>query len=43
MRQTGIFGAAGLHALEHHLARLAEDHANARAFAGGCAGRRAGD
>jgi len=32
MRQTGIYAAAGLHALEHHLARLAEDHANARAI-----------
>jgi len=30
MRQTGIFAAAGIHALEHHLSRLAEDHANAR-------------
>jgi len=33
MRQNGIFTAAALHALDHHLARLAEDHANARAFA----------
>ncbi len=30
MRQSGILAAAGLHALEHHVARLAEDHANAR-------------
>lgn len=30
MRQVGIFAAAGLYALDHHLARLAEDHANAR-------------
>jgi threonine aldolase len=29
MRQSGVFGAAGLHALEHHYERLAEDHANA--------------
>ena len=29
----GIFGAAALYALDHHLQRLAEDHANARAFA----------
>jgi len=29
MRQAGIFGAAGLYALEHHYGRLAEDHANA--------------
>jgi threonine aldolase len=33
MRQVGIFAAAGLHALDHHLERLAEDHANARALA----------
>jgi threonine aldolase len=33
MRQNGIFAAAALHGLDHHLGRLAEDHANARAFA----------
>ncbi len=33
MRQNGIFTAAALHALDHHLARLPEDHANARLFA----------
>jgi threonine aldolase len=33
MRQNGIFTAAALHALDHHLARLPEDHANAQAFA----------
>ena len=33
MRQSGILAAAALHALAHHRARLAEDHANARAFA----------
>ncbi len=33
MRQNGIFSAAALHALDHHLARLPEDHANAFAFA----------
>jgi threonine aldolase len=33
MRQVGIFAAAGLHALDHHLERLADDHANARALA----------
>ena len=33
MRQNGIFSAAALHALDHHLARLADDHANARIFA----------
>jgi threonine aldolase len=30
MRQAGILAAAGLYALDHHLERLAEDHANAR-------------
>jgi len=30
MRQAGIFAAAALYALDHNLARLAEDHANAR-------------
>jgi len=29
MRQVGILAAAGLYAFEHHIARLAEDHANA--------------
>jgi len=33
MRQNGIFSAAALHALDHHLTRLPEDHANAYAFA----------
>jgi threonine aldolase len=33
MRQVGIFAAAGLHALDHHLSRLADDHANARVLA----------
>ena len=33
MRQNGVFAAAALHALDAHLDRLAEDHANARAFA----------
>lgn len=33
MRQNGIFAAAALHGLEHHLGRLAEDHAHARSFA----------
>ncbi len=35
MRQVGIVAAAGLHALEHHVERLAEDHANARRLAEG--------
>jgi threonine aldolase len=35
MRQAGILAAAGLYALEHHVERLAEDHANARRLAEG--------
>jgi threonine aldolase len=33
MRQGGILAAACLHALDHHVERLAEDHANARLLA----------
>lgn len=33
MRQAGILAAAGLYALEHHVERLAEDHAHARLLA----------
>lgn len=33
MRQVGILAAAGLHALDHHVERLAEDHAHARLLA----------
>jgi len=33
MRQIGILAAAGLHAIEHHRERLADDHGNARALA----------
>jgi threonine aldolase len=33
MRQAGIFAAAGLYALDRHMGRLAEDHANARRIA----------
>ena len=33
MRQNGIYAAAALHGLDHHLQRLGEDHANARTFA----------
>jgi threonine aldolase len=33
LRQVGILAAAGLHALDHHVNRLAEDHANARLIA----------
>jgi threonine aldolase len=35
MRQAGILAAAGIFALERHVERLAEDHANARRLAGG--------
>ncbi len=38
LRQVGIFAAAGMHALDHHLDRLADDHANARAIAEHLAG-----
>ena len=33
MRQAGIVAAAGLYALDHHVARLADDHARARLLA----------
>jgi threonine aldolase len=35
MRQAGILAAAGLYALDHHIERLAVDHANATRFAEG--------
>lgn len=35
LRQSGILAAAGLYALDHHVERLADDHANARALAEG--------
>jgi threonine aldolase len=38
MRQAGVLAAAALHALDHHVARLAEDHARARRLAEGLAG-----
>ncbi|HEU5173185.1 MAG TPA: GntG family PLP-dependent aldolase [Gemmatimonadaceae bacterium] len=38
MRQSGILAAAALHGLDHHLARLPEDHANAKRIAGHVAG-----
>src|SRR6185295_18510281 len=37
MRQAGLLAAACVYALEHNVARLAEDHANARRFAEGLA------
>jgi threonine aldolase len=33
MRQAGVLAAAALYALDHHIERLAEDHANARMLA----------
>ncbi len=35
MRQAGVLAAAGLYALEHHIERLRDDHANARHLAAG--------
>lgn len=35
MRQAGYLAAAGLHALDHHVERLAEDHRRARELARG--------
>ena len=40
MRQSGVLAAAALHALDHHVDRLAEDHANARVLAEGLQGLR---
>ena len=37
MRQAGIVAAAGVYALEHHVDRLADDHANAPRLAEGLA------
>lgn len=35
MRQAGIIAAGGVYALDHHIERLAEDHANAKLLAEG--------
>jgi threonine aldolase len=35
MRQSGILAAAGLHALDHHMDQLADDHRRARRLADG--------
>ena len=35
MRQAGVLAACGLYALEHNVARLAEDHSNAKMLAAG--------
>ena len=37
MRQAGIIAAGGLYALQHHIDRLADDHANAQRLAAGLA------
>lgn len=42
MRQVGILAAAGIWALDHHLERLADDHARARRFAEAAASAHAG-
>ena len=36
MRQVGVLAAAGLYALDHHIERLAEDHAHAKLIAEAC-------
>ena len=38
MRQAGVLAAAATYALDHHIDRLADDHANARALAEGLHG-----
>jgi threonine aldolase len=38
MRQAGVLAAAALHALDHHVDRLADDHAHARRLAEGLQG-----
>ncbi|HSB99085.1 MAG TPA: low-specificity L-threonine aldolase [Burkholderiaceae bacterium] len=38
LRQAGVLAAAGIYALEHNVARLADDHANARRLADGLKG-----
>jgi threonine aldolase len=38
MRQAGVLAAGALHALDHHVHRLADDHANAARLAEGLAG-----
>ena len=38
MRQSGVLAAAALYALDHHVARLADDHVHARALAEGLQG-----
>jgi threonine aldolase len=38
LRQAGLLAACALHALEHHVERLADDHANAQRLADGLRG-----
>ncbi|MDH4151990.1 MAG: beta-eliminating lyase-related protein, partial [Betaproteobacteria bacterium] len=38
MRQSGVLAAAASYALDHHVARLADDHLHARMLAEGLAG-----
>ncbi|MFY9513567.1 MAG: low-specificity L-threonine aldolase [Rubrivivax sp.] len=38
LRQAGVLAAAAIHALDHHVERLAEDHANAKRLAEGLQG-----
>jgi threonine aldolase len=38
MRQAGLLAAGALHALDHHVERLRDDHANARRLAAGLSG-----
>ncbi|MGA1197943.1 MAG: threonine aldolase family protein [Candidatus Latescibacterota bacterium] len=38
MRQAGIIAAAGIYALDHHIDRMAEDHAHAKRLAKGIEG-----
>lgn len=38
MRQAGLLAACALHTLDHHVDRLADDHANARRLAEGLSG-----
>jgi threonine aldolase len=35
LRQAGVLAAGGIHALEHNVVRLADDHANAQRLADG--------
>jgi len=40
MRQSGVLAAAAIFALDHHVQRLADDHAHARRLAQGLQGLR---